>query len=88
MAKPIPDEIKQQFLAFCRERYEDGGEFSTFCFEPLSGEDEDGDPLWEFHAANYAPDSHDIYELFESVQPEFVIEEHGHDDFVITKPGD
>jgi hypothetical protein len=90
MAKPIPQERKDEFLAFCRERYEDEdilGAFSLECLDFIRDEDEEGNELWEFHAANYQPEtSHDIYELFESVQPEFVIETHGHDDFYVTKP--
>jgi hypothetical protein len=87
MAKPISDEIKKEFLEFCRERYAEGiNSFSTICFEPFNAEN-NGDPVWEFHAANYNPEeTHDICELFASVQPEFEIETHGYDHFVIVKP--
>ncbi len=89
MAKPIPEAIKQEFLAFVRERHADGGEFSLQCFERFEEEDEDGNPLWEFHARNHDPDdTHDIFELLGSVQPAFTIEQHGYDDFVIVAAGE
>jgi hypothetical protein len=63
----------------------EGGVFGTDDFAPFTETDEDEEPLWEFHASNYNPDTtHDIYELFESVNDEFLIEQHGYDDFVIV----
>lgn len=41
---------------------------------------------WEFHADNYKPDNtYNIHELFELVADKLSIEEHGYDEFFITK---
>lgn len=86
MAKPITAKMKAAFLKFCKEQIRTcQGSFSIGDFEPFAATDKEGEPLWEFHAENYTPNTYDIYELFESVEPKFEIETHGHDDFVVSK---
>ncbi|MBW2672176.1 MAG: hypothetical protein JRD89_02010 [Deltaproteobacteria bacterium] len=84
MGKPITNEQKQAFREFCREQ-QDEEQHGYFClchFDEFDRTLDDGEPLWEFHAANHQPDdTHDILELFGSVDDEFVIEQHGYDEF-------
>jgi hypothetical protein len=82
MSKSIPKEIIDEFNDFCAGCDDD--RFSTFDFDPLINmTDDDGEPLWEFHASNYSPDDKfDIYSLFE--QSSYNIEQHGYDEFYIV----
>lgn len=85
MGKPITDDQKLEFLRFCEEIQDEENNSGYFCLchhDEFERTRENGEPLWEFHAANHKPEhSHDIYELFESVSDRFVIEQHGYDDF-------
>ena len=85
MAKPITQQQIDDFRAFCKETLaeDDSGYFSHY--DEFDKETEDGDPLWEFHATNYdPPETHDIFELFTSVDDEFQIEQHGYDEFYVV----
>jgi hypothetical protein len=80
MGLPITKEQTDAFRAECAEALRDGDGYG-----PFNEERPDGTPLWEFHAANYNPESsHDIYELFQSVNDEYVIEEHGYGKFYVV----
>lgn len=87
MAKPITQQQIDDFRAFCKKTLadDDSGYFTIGDFEEFEEETEDGEPLWEFHAANYdPPETHDILELFTSVSDEFQIEQHGYDEFYVV----
>ena len=89
MPKTISDKTKKAFLEFCRERLLIGGGFTTSEFAPFNKTKRDGEPAWEFHAANYTPDSFDIYELLASVSEltggKLVVEVHGYDEFYVVE---
>ena len=90
MAKPITQEQKDEFRAFCEEAVtesEHGCGYFSLCAVPLFDEEtEDGTNLWECHAQNYDPDNtHDIFELFGEVADEFRIERDGYEDFFVSR---
>lgn len=87
MAKPITDEQKAEFRAFCGECCDEGGGYFSLCGVPLFDETkDDGEPLWECHAANHDPDdTHDIFELFGEMSDEFLIEQDGYEDFFVSR---
>lgn len=83
MAKQIPATNRQAFIEFIDEMIAE--DITEFCLDALTESevipsDHTG---WEFHARNYKPDSYDLYDLFDS-HPDYKVEIHGHDDFVIA----
>jgi hypothetical protein len=84
MSKPITDNQKADFLAFCKQQTDE--RFCLCHFEAFEETDEDEEPLWEL--GDWGDDTYDVYELFASVQPEFSIEQQGHDTFYVCKPGE
>lgn len=93
MSKPITEEQTKAFREYCASEVLEAMEeengvayFTIESYDPFEETLEDGEPLWEFHASNYEPDtSHDIYELFRSVSDEFEIEEEGYGSFFISR---
>ena len=93
MAKTITDEQKKEFREWCRAECEGDDENSTYfsvesCPVTQDG-DKDGESLWVYHdtdgdASGERDTTYDVYELFESVNDEFYIEEDGWDSFIVT----
>ena len=66
---------------------EDGtGSFSLCAIDLFDEEDAEGEPIWECFAENHQPEGKkDIFELFGEFENEFLIEQDGYEDFLISR---